>query len=89
MDFTSLIKNAKPHLKPNSISAYATSLKILAPEDTTSLNFLHDYKEIISKLSKYKPTTRKNYLNAAIVVLRGDTAPDAATALKHFEKLAK
>ena len=40
MDFKSLIKNARPHLKDNSINAYATSLKLLAGEETSLYIFL-------------------------------------------------
>ena len=87
MDFTSLIKNARPHLKNNSVKAYATSLKLLAPEEETGLDFLYDHESVMLKLGKYKPTTRKNYLNAAIVVLRGDTSKAGATSLAKFENL--
>ena len=69
MDFTSLIKNARPHLKNNSVKAYATSLKLLAPEEETGLDFLYDHESVILKLSKYKPTTRKNYLTLGLHVL--------------------
>ena len=59
----------KSQIKQNSAKAYATSLKLLAPEGATDLNFLLDTKSILQKLEKYKHTTRRNYLNAVIVVL--------------------
>ena len=85
MDFTEFVVKARPNIKPNSAQAYARSLKLLAPEGATSLDFLRDTKTIIQKLDKYKNTTRRNYLNAVIVVLRG--LDDAEKALKEYEKL--
>ena len=86
MDFKSLIKTARPHLKDNSINAYATSLKLLAGEET-SLDFLYNTKDLLDRLEKYKHTTRKNYLNAAIVVLRGDDSAQGKKALEVYEKV--
>jgi integrase len=71
MDYKSQILAVRPHLKQNSAEAYATSLKLLAPAENDDLDFLLDTKTITEKLEKYKPTTRKNHLNAVIVVLRG------------------
>eukprot|EP01045_Picozoa_sp_COSAG04_P007188 COSAG04_NODE_370_length_15729_cov_5.743506_1_plen_223_part_10 len=85
MDFTEKIMKARPHLKPNSAKAYATSLRLLAPPDPTDLGFLKDTEAIIAKLSKYKTTTRRNYLNAVIVVLKGLEGSHAA--LETYEKL--
>ena len=54
MDFKSLIKNARPHLKDNSINAYATSLKLLAGEET-SLDFLYNTKYLLDRLEGISP----------------------------------
>ena len=85
MNFTELVLKARPSLKENSAKAYATSLKLLAPEDATSLDFLSDPQSVLPKLEKYKHTTRRNYLNAIIVVLQG--VETAAEALKEYEKV--
>ena len=85
MDFTELVLKARPHIKENSAQAYARSLKLLAPEGSTSLGFLRDTKTIIEKLDKYKNTTRRNYLNAVIVALKG--VDGSFLALKEYEKL--
>ena len=73
---------ARPNIKPNSAKAYATSLKLLAPEGAADLDFLLDPEPILERLEKYKHTTRRNYLNAIIVVLK-DSAPPA---LEVYEK---
>ena len=85
MDFTTQVKEARPNIKANSAAAYATSLRLLAPDGATSLDFLQDTDKIISKLEKYKHTTRRNYLNAVIVVMRG--MEGSAEQLKKYEKL--
>ena len=85
MDFTAQVKEARPNIKANSAAAYATSLRLLAPDGTTSLDFLKDTEQIIGKLEKYKHTTRRNYLNAVIVVMRGMSGSDKQP--KIYEKL--
>ena len=85
MDFVKLVKKSRPNIKENSAQAYARSLKLLAPEDATSLDFLRDTDAIIQKLDKYKNSTKRNYLNAVIVILKG--VPEAEPALKEYEKL--
>ena len=82
MDFTELVLAARPNIKPNSAKTYATSLKLLAPEGAADLDFLLDPEPILERLEKYKHTTRRNYLNAIIVVLK-DSAPPA---LEVYEK---
>ena len=42
MDFTNLVLAARPNIKPNSAKTYATSLKLLAPDGATSLEFLSE-----------------------------------------------
>eukprot|EP01046_Picozoa_sp_COSAG06_P056645 COSAG06_NODE_10783_length_1617_cov_1.291173_3_plen_295_part_01 len=85
MNFTELVMNARPSLKENSAKAYATSLKLLAPEGASSLDFLLDPEPILQKLEKYKHTTRRNYLNAVIVVLNGVEGSEGP--LKEYEKV--
>ena len=96
MDFTQLVLHARPSLKENSAKAYATSLKLLAPAPSvapslapdagsTNLDFLKDTETVLGKLEKYKHTTRRNYLNAVIVVLKGVEGTDGA--LKEYEQV--
>lgn len=85
MDFTDLVTKARPNIKENSAKAYATSLRLLAPEKASTLAFLLETEAVIAKLEKYKNTTRRNYLNAVIVVLKGVEGSEGA--LKEYEKL--
>ena len=85
MNFTQLVLQARPNIKQNSAKAYATSLKLLAPEDATNLDFLSDTETVLGKLEKYKHTTRRNYLNAVIVVLKGVEGSEGP--LQEYEKV--
>ena len=85
MDFTQLVLTARPNIKPNSAKAYATSLKLLAPDGATDFSYLFEVEPILLKLEKYKPTTRRNYLNAIIVVLKGVEGTEGV--LKQYEKI--
>ena len=74
-----VIKLYNPKLKDNSLKAYLINLrKLNNNEDPKNLNFLKDFDTIIGGLSKYKESTRKNYLNTIIVSLK---------ALKEDDKL--
>ena len=74
-----VIKLYNPKLKDNSLKAYLINLrKLNNNEDPKNLNFLKDFDSIIATLSKYKESTRKNYLNTIIVSLK---------ALKEDDKL--
>ena len=88
MDFTSLVLAARPNIKPNSAKAYATSLKLLAPEGAADLDFLLDPEPILERLEKYKHTTRRNYLNA-IIVPKVKEEPVPATREEKKEKKEK
>ena len=85
MDFTEHIRAARPNIKDTSVKAYNTSLKLLAPTDATDLIFLNDSNTVIAQLEKYKNTTKRNYLNAVIVVLQG--VEGGEHALKEYERL--
>ena len=85
MDFTQLVLTARPNIKPNSAKAYATSLKLLAPDGATDFSYLFEVEPILLKLEKYKSTTRRNYLNAIIVVLQG--LDGFEEPLKQYEKV--
>jgi len=88
-DFAQSIRDKRPKLRDTSVNAYATSLKTLAPEggkNTQDLTFLKDTEEVLSKLEKYKPNTRKNHLNAAVVVLQESTDPEFVAAVKIYER---
>ena len=84
MDFTQLVQTARPNIKPNSAKAYATSLKLLAPADATDFSYLFAVEPILRKLEKHRISTRRNYLNAIIVVLQG--LEGGGAALKEYEK---
>ena len=88
MNFTQLVLTARPNIKPNSAKAYATSLKLLAPDGATDFSFLFEVEPILLKLEKYKSATRRNYLNAIIVVLQGVEGSEGTEgALKQYEKV--
>ena len=46
MDFVELVMKARPQIKDNSAKAYATALKLLAPDgaSTESLDFLLEWR---------------------------------------------
>jgi len=87
MDFTQLVLTARPNIKPNSAKTYATSLKLLAPADAESptLDFLKDTEAILGKLEKFKMSTKRNYLNAIVIVLK--EVEGYEVPLKEYEKL--
>ena len=74
-DYQELILQHRPALKPNSAKTYAVSLKSLSPKDSTNFGWLDDVDYVLSQLEKYKDTTRKNVLNAVIVVSEKDGEP--------------
>jgi hypothetical protein len=53
MDFVQMVKQMKPNLRDTSVQAYAVSLKSIAPEGATDLEFLKDTDDVMSKLEKY------------------------------------
>ena len=71
MDYAKVIRERRPKLRDNSVNAYALSLKSIAPPDNKDMDYLYDTEAILQRLEKYKPNTRKNHLNAAVVVLQG------------------
>ena len=74
-DYHELILQHRPALKPNSAKTYAVSLNSLSPKDATNFGWLDDVDYVLSQLEKYKDTTRKNVLNAVIVVSEKDGEP--------------
>ena len=71
MDYAQIIRERRPKLRDNSVNAYALSLKSIAPPENKDMDYLYDTEAILQRLEKYKPNTRKNHLNAAVVVLQG------------------
>jgi len=66
-----IIKAYKPNLKASSLKIYMTSLRKLNDgNDIKNIDFLKDYDNIILKLEPKKNNTKKNYLNAIIIVLK-------------------
>jgi hypothetical protein len=86
MDFVQMVKQMKPNLRDTSVQSYAVSLKSIAPPEATDLEFLKDTDDVMSRLEKYKPNTRKNYLNAAIVVLKGSEDDTFEKAVEFYEE---
>ena len=85
MDFLELVKEMKPTLRDTSVHSYAVSLKSIAPPEANDLEFLKDTSVVLTRLEKYKPNTRKNYLNAAIVVLKGSKGETFDKAIHLYE----
>ena len=73
MDYAKIIRERRPKLRANSVAAYALSLKSMAPPDSKDLDYLYDTKEILQRLEKYKPNTRKNHLMLPLLYFRGLT----------------
>jgi len=86
IDFGQIVRESRPKLRDTSVAAYAMSLKTLAPPDAGSLEFLKDTDAVLSRLDGYKPNTRKNHLNAAVVVLQNSDDPEFTAAVKTYER---
>ena len=86
MDYAKVIRERRPKLRDNSVTAYALSLKSMAPPDNKDMDYLYDTEGIFQRLEKYKPNTRKNHLNAAVVVLQGIDTEKAKKTTKIYEK---
>ena len=67
-EYEDLVMKQRPHLKPISAHTYAVSLKSIEPEGAEHAKWIEDTKYVLKQLEKYKETTRKNTLNALIVV---------------------
>ena len=63
----------RPKLKPNSARTYAVSLNTIAPPDSTSAGWVSDVLYVLKQLDRYKDTTKKNTLNAVIVLVEPDS----------------
>lgn len=68
-DYQKLVLERRPSLKPNSAKTYAISLNSIAPVGATDPSWIYDVDTVLQQLEKYKETTRKNVLNALIVVV--------------------
>jgi hypothetical protein len=84
------IKIAKPNLKTSSAGAYARSLLTLHTRlgltgDASDFDYLRDTDSVVDLLEKYKPNTRKNFLNAIVVAIKCDGSPSSACA--EYEQL--
>jgi hypothetical protein len=74
------IRIAKPDIQESSANAYARSLMTIhtrlglvgAQDD---FDYLRETEAVIDLLEKYKPNTRKNFLNAIIIALKCEGAP--------------
>jgi hypothetical protein len=76
-EYEELVMKHRPHLKPISAHTYAVSLKSIEPEGAEHAKWIEDTKYVLKQLEKYKETTRKNTLNALIVVLPSQGKPGA------------
>ena len=90
MDIHSHIMKLRPALKSNSAKTYANGIntlhrKINPDTELTDLSFLSkNVEKVLSVIETYKPTTRKNMLNAVIVSM-DEGVPQAV--VKRYEKL--
>ena len=80
----SKVREVHPNIKDTSVRAYALSLKAIVPPDAEDFSDLYQVSAVLSKLENYKDTTRKNILNAAVVVLKNDD--QGQEAFKVYEK---
>ena len=76
-EYEDLVKQHRPNLKPISVHTYAVSLKSIEPAGAENSKWIEDTKHVLKQLEKYKETTRKNTLNALIVVLPSQGKPGA------------
>ena len=58
MDYAKVIRERRPKLRDNSVTAYALSLKSMAPSENKDMDYLYDTEDIFQRLEKYKPNTR-------------------------------
>ena len=54
-------------------NTYAVTLRSIAPKDATDFSWVTDTDYVFKAIEKYKENTRKNILNALIVVLPKDS----------------
>jgi len=87
-EYETLVKQHRPNLKPISVHTYAVSLKSIEPAGSENAKWIEDTKYVLKQLEKYKETTRKNTLNALIVV-GGATAKYVAERDKYNEMYAE
>ena len=87
-EYETLVRQHRPNLKPISVHTYAVSLKSIEPEGSENAKWIEDTKHVLKQLEKYKETTRKNTLNALIVV-GGATAKYVAARDKYNEMYAE
>jgi hypothetical protein len=71
MDFKqNLINKLKQRdLSESSIKMYVRNIEKLAGKPLKNLNFLKNKEEILDKISKYKPNTRRSYIISIVSVL--------------------
>ena len=81
--YMALIQQKRPTLKPISARTYAMSLKAIEPPDATSTGWVNSPEYTLPQLERYKPNTRKNTLNALIVVCENKAC---AIYSKHRDK---
>lgn len=72
-DYQALVQEKRPQLKPNSAKTYAVSLNTIAPPQSDSLAWVKDVPYVLQQLERFKDTTKKNILNAVIVVTERDS----------------
>tara|TARA_R110000803_G_scaffold623_6_gene2167 strand:+ start:1847 stop:2830 length:984 start_codon:yes stop_codon:yes gene_type:complete len=86
-----LIKIARPNLKDNSIKQYATHIKklmrLFGVQDDTDYSFLNNPDEVMSKLSERHYTSKRNTLNAIIVLLTASPTPENSELIKSYQKI--
>ena len=72
-DYQTHVQKHRPNIKENSAHTYAVTLRSIAPKDATDFSWVTDTDYVFKAIEKYKDNTRKNILNALIVVLPKDS----------------
>lgn len=82
-DFYKIIKKAKPDLKPVSIQRYVSNINKLLTDinKPNNIKSLTDINSIITHLNTKAPSTKKAYINAIIVALKGGLPDDPSISI--------
>jgi hypothetical protein len=91
--YKTTIKQEKDRLTEKSLNQYARCLKLLHKslvgfEPTEDYSFLKDKEKVENFLSKYSPTTQRNYCNAIVAILESEEQLDKPI-LKYYKGIVK
>ena len=82
MNLIATLSKHKPNAKPVTIRTYAANLNKLARDISDqpvleNMDFLQNYDAVMAYLEKYQDTSKRNYLNAIVVLLGCDDKQSA------------